>query len=179
MNADIGKLDQKLGDLLGRNPRGEPLYRWFYSEAWLHLMNLGDWRGSRTEHRKMVSLEDVWLIGHWHPPLTRSEWERQYGLKLLWPENGLYVPTNVTLAEGEFPTMDTTDQIIATIRKHRTKSYEDFYRDGEAIIARREKAAESVRSDIIDDACTAFGNDPGTRSSSVSFPSTSQQIIIP
>jgi hypothetical protein len=165
----LTKLDEKLADMLGRSPNGRPLYRWFYSDSWFHIMNLDECRGGRLEERKMVLLDDVWILGHWHEPLTRSQWEAMHGLKLLWSENGLYTPTNITLREGEFPTMDTTDQIIAVIRKHRTKTFDDFYQDGERIIERREKAAEARRSDIIDDACTAFGNDPGTRNGNVSF----------
>ncbi len=167
--ADLFKLDQKLGDLLGRNPLNEPLYRWFYSESWFHLMNMGHTRGARLEQRKMVSLNDVWLLGHWHPPLSRSAWELQYGLKLLYPSNGYYSPTNLTLVEGDFPSMNATDEFIQAIRRNQAKSFADHLADGERIIARREHAAESRREDIIDDACTAFGNDPGKRNGNVSF----------
>lgn len=183
----IEPLNDLLGDRLGRNPLGEPLYKWFHSDSWFHFMKT-DTTPVRHgavflveptfEPRKMVTAVDTWILGHWHQPEPRHEWERKYGTGLLWPREGYYSPTNVQMQRGEFPSIHTTEEVITGIRRHREKTFADFYQDGEDILAHREAAEKSKRYDIIDDAVTAFGNDPGKRNGSVSFPPTRKDLNV-
>jgi hypothetical protein len=174
------QLNNDLASRLGCSPLGfAGLYRWMHSENWFHLM-----KTDKTEvvprgllfavepvyiHRKMVELEDTWLLAHWHDSMSERQWVAEHGTKLLWPREGYYSPTNIVLSAGEAPTQTSNDQAVYLIRKQDEKTFADLAGDGERIENLKERRETSKISDRIDDSVSAFCNIPGSRSGHVSF----------
>lgn len=176
------QLNKILGDRLGKNPAGAPLYKWVNSDHFFHLMRkLDDFEERRSEnglvliepkyvHRKMVEADDIWLLAHWHAPESQYSWEMKYGPNLLWPREGFYAPVDVYLEPGTVPSMAVTEQVIEMVRHNRSKTYADHLADGDRIVERREKRQRDLISDIIDNETSAFCAVPGSKGH-VSFPS--------
>lgn len=181
---NLSELNKILGDRLGRNPKGEPYYKWINSNDFFHLMRkLDDFEEARSEsgllvliqpkyvERKMCpDLDNIWMIAHWHPGMSKWEWETKYGGDLLWPRDGYYAPTNIVLGPGEQPSHSTTEQVVYLVKKQAQKTFADHLRDSERIVERRDKHLVDQISDQIDEDTTAFANVPGTRSGHVSLP---------
>lgn len=180
---EVIALNKRLGDLLGRNPHNEPLYRWLYSETFMHWMkDIGGYKeviqpsGIITmepiyiERKMCPSLIKTWVIGHWHDAGSESEWLALYGTKGLWPRKGYYTPTNAWGERGQLPTHGLTDKLIEIVRMQRAKTAADIRAEGLRLVESEEKADRNERADIIGDAMTPFMSVPGVRGGHVSFP---------
>jgi hypothetical protein len=222
----VQKLNERIGACLGRNPQGEPLYKWVYSEDYFHWMrditgyqevfhafdpeqdrlhlaadNLAlakyhkaydEWdadseapmpekptlqrKGFITmepvyKRRKMMpQYEDTWLIAHWHEADPEHAWRIKYGSDALWPREGYWTPVNAWQERGQLPDDSLTDKIIELVSKYRVISGQQIYDEAESAVNAQERDLDNLRKDILDDACTAFGATPGSRSGGVSFP---------
>lgn len=193
----VQKLNERIGDCLGRNPHGDPLYRWIHSEGYFHWMRDisgyeerlvkvkgGAWvkfKGKRykgfismepvyRERKMMPHFEDVWLIQHWHEAESEASWRIKYGSDALWPRMGYWTPVNAWAERGQLPTESLTDKIIEIVRKRRAMTAQEIYREGERELEAIDRHVDNTRAAIIDDACTAFGAIPGSRSGGVSIP---------
>ncbi len=179
----VKKLNERIGACLGRNPAGEPLYKWVYSEDYFHWMR--DITGYQEvkqpggfitmepiyKRRKMVPhMEDTWMIAHWHEADPEYAWRIKYGSDALWPREGYWTPVNAWAERGQLPDDSLTDKIIELVSKYRAISGQEIYDEAEQAVDAQERAEDNLRKDIIDDACTAFGAIPGSRSGSTSFP---------
>lgn len=182
------QLNEFLGTRLGRNPYGEPVYKWVHSDSFMHFMK--DANGlaevklpsglivmepTYTERKARPDLIDTWLIAHWHAPEPQSVWLAKYGTRALWPRRGYYTPVDAWEDRGKPPTLAHTERVVDLVRRIRAMSdtaaaMRDEAAKTEAEIDRDERSVDSLRSDIIDDACTAFGALPGSRSGGVSIP---------
>lgn len=176
-------LDDLLGSDLGRNVFGEPLYKWQYSETFLHhYLSETEWedafinglwvRQRKVMERKMCpSLNDQWLVAMWSDAGSQDSWNDAFGDRLPWPRRGYYAPTNVALNPSELPDLSVTQEIIGLIRRQRSKTYADYMRESESSLEQTERSQLSTLDSRVQDACTAFGNaKPGSRSGGVSFP---------
>ena len=118
----IKKLNLRLAAELGRTPSGEGLYRWQWSEGWMHPMRVIDSETGQPkfnyrcgcglnravhtpacgtlivaepvyEPRKILpSLKRQWAVALWCPPLPEPLWRREFGSALQYPANGYLVP---------------------------------------------------------------------------------------
>lgn len=123
-----------------------------------------------TERKARPDLVDTWLIAHWHEPEPESSWLAKYGTRALWPRRGYYTPVDAWEDRGKPPTLAHTERVVDLVRRTRKMTASDVAAETEQAINQREKSAAGTQSDIIDDACTAFGALPGSRSGGVSIP---------
>lgn len=194
---EIKRFNDLLGSELGRNPYGEPVYRWENSEhvlrrkvvcnglkpaeRWVDrpvLDERGEPTGKTLAVREQIVaaekawpwLDHQWVVTKWcFTPY--EEWNAAFGTLLDWPERGYYHPTNAELEAGQSPTVAITQEFIGLMRKELGRTFSDYMEQSESGLDRWDKANESQIEDIIADATTAFGNIPGTRSGGVSLPS--------
>jgi len=179
MTPEQANLDLELR--LGRNPLGRGLYRWMHSDNWWHLMKIqGETKTVERfglyivepvyRYRRMVDLENTWILAHWHGNIGQDKWEREYP-NLLWPREGYYAPTNILLAPGEEITETSNDQAVYLIKMQRERTMPDLLAESEAMAEKKDRDHRNLVADQIDDSVSAFANVPGTRSAHVSFPS--------
>jgi hypothetical protein len=71
---------------------------------------------------------------------------------------------------GLYPSLEITEYFVRCIRYSRSRSLADWDNEMEDILAREERDSFNKTYDQIQDACTAFGAKPGSRSGGVSFP---------
>lgn len=183
-DSRVQKLNQTLGQELGLNPYGEPLYRWMYSEDWLHTylsateLDIQDHASGlfvcerKAKTRKMCpELHEQWIIAQWCAPGPEPRWREHFGDKLPYPARGFLAPTNVKLEPGVLPDLTVTEQIIGLWRAERKKTLADYLRESEEALAKEDRDKARQLDDMVQDACTAFGSIPGKRGDGVSFPS--------
>lgn len=163
---DLTRYNRRLGDARGRNPHGDPVYRWHHSKdlALRYPVRNGD--GSYENLRQID--EDRWLIAMWYPPCDEDDWKRQFP-DLGYPAEGMYYATDVMLLPGIEPNDTITEDVIGKLKTREGWTFRDHLDEIEGRRTKREKALAAKRSDIIDDAATAFGNIPGCRGGTVSF----------
>lgn len=221
----VRELNERLAQSLGRNPHGEPIYKWVYSETFMHWMRdisgykevfhpldpdedhrillehevameqyraaISAWDDAGEDppvqpvlnrkgfvtmdpeyiERKMCpQFKDVWLVAHWHPPQPEHIWYKLYGSDAIWPRKGFYNQTNAWAEIGQLPTDSLTDKFIEIVRRQQSMTAQAQYEEAARKFDAIDRDADRQREDMIDDACTAFGNLPGTRSGGVSFP---------
>lgn len=177
------QLNIDIGNRLGRNPLGKPMYMWINSDNFFHLMkvdretetvNVNGLFFVQPKYRQRLmcpELQNTWILAHWHGAMNQRQWEATYGPSLLWPREGYYSPTNIVLAPGEEVTQTSNDQAVYLIKKQAEKTYADHVADGERLVAKKEQRQVDQISDRIDDSVSAFCNVPGTRSAHVQMPS--------
>jgi hypothetical protein len=196
----VAKLNELLGAELGRNPFGEPLYEWGWSEDLTHYMQALDPHTGRPifdyecqcgvnktvhaasckisiakpryiERKLCPQLKEQWVALLWTSCGTLDDWLKEFGTRLRWSATGWRVPTNACLGHGEVPDRAVTWELIHKIRADRKKSYVDWLQETEDALALKERRDESRLDAMISDACTAFGNaKPGARMGGVSLP---------
>jgi hypothetical protein len=184
---EVRELNKRLGDSLGRNPFGEPLYMWFHSESWFHWMrDISGYREVKkpsgiyamepiyVERKMCPNMNDMWVVGHWHDPGDENSWNKNYGSDALFPRRGYYTPSSACQVPGQLPTQTQTDDLIWMVRKQRAKTQADVYQEGVDAVEAKERSNDSKRKDIIGDAMTAFMSVPGKRGGHVSFPSVGE-----
>lgn len=188
---EIRELNKRLGEALGWNPHGEPLYKWVHSESFFHWMRdisgykevqspsgLSVMEPIYVERKMCPNMHDMWLVAHWHDSGSEHAWIQAYGSDALYPRHGYYSQSNACQVPGQLPTATQTEDFIWMVRKHRMKTKADIYREGEDAVEARERANDSRRKDIIQDAMTAYMNIPGKRGGHVSFPGVREHAPI-
>ena len=186
----IKKMNERIGASLGRNPHGEPLYKWVHSEDFWHWMR--DITGYESvtmpsglivqqpiyKRRKMMPhYHDVWLIAHWHEADNEVSWRIKYGADALWPREGYWTPVDAWAEQGQLPTETKTDKFIELVQIRRAMTQADIAKEGQDIQDRIDKHAEDEQDAAFGDAVPAFGALPGSRSSSTSFPSVGAALL--
>lgn len=185
----INRLNDLLGSDLGRNPFGEPLYVWRFSDDWLHqYLSQTDftWNDKPVEgssamlavcepvvkERKMCpTLQNQWVLAKWCDAGPEDAWRKQFGNKLPWPRRGYHAPTNVHLDPGEFPDVAVTLEVIGKIRADRKRTFADFVNDSQDAVDHNDRADSNLIDDVIRNEMTAFYNPrPGARGNFVSLP---------
>ena len=197
----LDRLNELLGQELGRNPFGAPLYEWRWSESLFHRMLKIDRATGKPVFdyrcvcglnvlihqphcrltvavpcyipRKMApQLKDQWVAVVWSAPGTREEWLREFGTRLEYPPQGYRVPTNACLEPNVDPDAAVTWELIHKIREQRKKTFRQWIEESEDALALKERRDDSRLDAMISDACTAFGNaKPGARMGGISLPS--------
>jgi hypothetical protein len=178
-SKEIKKCNELLGRELGRNPHGDPLYKWEHGSNLVHYRHTGDNmqkvgnlylpRPSYVPVPAYPHLNDRWMLAFW-TFLPEDEWLAAFGNKMLWSKQGNYYPTNAICKVGKVPNYDYTQELIAKIQLQRNtpvSKYEEEWANEEE---RRDRAVFNTIHDVISDSLTAYGNDPGKRSGGVSFP---------
>lgn len=196
ISREIQRMNKRLGDALGMNPHGEPAYKWIWVNTWMHFMqDQNGYEPKATETglivmapkyipRRMVpGLDDPnsphrdrWHVGHWHDSGDEYAWRQMFGSAALWSRFGHYSMTDIWSQQGQAPNQQTTDDLIVRVKQFRAMTVADARKKFAEEATKQEYDKDNLRLDIIGDAMTAFGNDPGKRSGSVSFPSTSAQL---
>lgn len=170
----LERLNKRLADTRGRNPHGQPVYRWFRSCDLLYPC-----RNAAGNYEQLRQVDDdCYVIGMWSAPMPESEWRAQFP-DIGYPHQGMYYATDIMLRQGHEPTDSRTDEVAGLIKSSELKTFRDCLDEIEASRGKREKANASIISDVIDDSVTAFGNLPGSRGGSVSFGGIDATLINP
>jgi len=197
--AIVRHLNKRLGDSLGNNYHGQPLYKWIYSEEFFHWMqdikfeqNTADpndikaspvlvatkqpsglilMEPSYTRRKVCPDMVDVWMIAHWNDCGSEASWRIKHGSSLLWPRQGVYYPVNAWQERGQLPTEDLTDKVIECVRQVRSeKELKRLEALAQAAMDAKEREESNLRRDIIDECQTLeFGVMPGSRAGNVSI----------
>lgn len=197
----LARLNNLLGQELGRNPFGDPLYSWAYSEYLQHRMLKIDPHTAQPVFdyrcvcglnvlvhqphcrlttavpcyipRKMTpQLKNQWVAVVWSAPGSPEQWVREFGIRMEYPPRGYCVPTNACLEPDVDPDVAVTWDLIHKIREQRKKTMQQWITEAEDALALHERRKDAELDDMISDACTAFGNaKPGARMGGISLPS--------
>lgn len=159
----LTRLNRRLGDARGRNPRNEPVYRWVHSSELFYP----DREGSAYVQRRQIE-EDRWLVAMWQPPLPESQWKAQFP-DIGYPAQGIYYATDQILLEGIEPNDTITEDVAGRIKAIGCMTFADCLRDIERQREARDATQKRIISDFVDDACCAFDHVPGRRGDHVSF----------
>lgn len=191
----VRELNEILGRELGRNPYGEPIYEWAFSEDlfWpayatggtttkdveatiigggteIVPMTIPEYKRDRMTH----NLRHQWCVTKWFPPEELPEWNSRFpGAD--YPARGYRIHTNWYNAPNVLPTQEDTNCLVWAVRKQLGMNYVDLYNEMDAEMAKAEKAREAEVNDEVRDAFTAYLNlTPGKRGGSISMPLTAQ-----
>lgn len=193
---EVKKENRRLALALGMNPHDEPLYKWIWANTWLHLMRDISGHEPKAQESGLIVMcpiyiartmipnisdpksphRDRWAIGHWHTCGPEAFWRVNFGSDVMWSNKGFYTPTDIFSQQGQTPDSKVTDDLIVRVKQFRAMTLADTREHFAAQATQIEKDKSNLRKDMIGDALTAFGNIPGSRSGSVSFPSTSAQL---
>jgi hypothetical protein len=188
----VAELNEILGRELGRNPRGEPLFKWEWTEdlVWpasstgRKVANNKDYSvpiiGTGVEEEVTVAVvepeykprrmtdkyHDQWIITAWCKPEELDGWHHIFPGSD-YPVGGYRIHTNVAMKKGIDPGYDETQLFIHAVRDQRKAGFYQSLEDSEA--REREKRREVTR-DMIGEEIPAFLNfNPGKRGNHVSF----------
>lgn len=172
-NKRIERLNDLLGSELGRNPYGEPIFRWQYSEDLF-------WPTKKsTEYKKVGSLWvpvavmvktrmtkrlRQWVLTLWVPPEDLPQWENLFP-GAPYPARGFHITTNADIPEGDEPNLQDTERLIGGLRYQASgRPPGQVYRDFIEAEIEDEVSREKVIRDAVRDSFTAFLNPkPGAR----------------
>lgn len=178
MDKDILKrLNRVLDDNLGRNPYGEPRYKWAHTRELMYPLARPDERRTNGglyvtgEHYEMTRQieEDRWVVAVWEPSPDEETWAAAFKGEVPWPRRGMYYVSDIMLRPGIEPNDQVTNDVLGKVKAKRALTFRDFLDHAEAKAEHMNKETERIQSDYIDDVVTAFGNIPGKRGGSVSF----------
>jgi hypothetical protein len=142
---EVSRMNELMGSELGRNPFGEPVYAWKWSEDLLHPMAVVEESDTGVRpvldyiadpesglivasqrfvlRKECLTLQDQWVLCKWIAPMDPVEWRKTFGHSLEWDSRGSYAPISASgsgnyasLNPGERPTDAITWQAIRTIR---------------------------------------------------------------
>lgn len=188
----VRKLNQFIGQELGFNKFGAPLYEWRFSEEVFHTylascpddngelqLDINDKHPSglfvcewQVKTRKLCpSLHEQWVMVKWVDAGDLDLWKRQFGDKLPWPPRGYLTATNASLAHGDFPDMAASLDFIGKMRAERKRKRADYENESTDALDREEAQQHERLKDMIGEEFTAFGNPkPGSRGGGISLP---------
>jgi hypothetical protein len=117
---DINRYNGRLGDARGRNPHGQPVYRWMHStdDELRYPARAGI---GRVEWLRQLDY-DRWAIAMWYPSGDEGRW-RQMFPDLAYPHQGMYYVTDVILAAGVEPNDTITEDAIGKLKKRDGKTF--------------------------------------------------------
>lgn len=200
------ELNKLLGQELGTNPRGEPIYKWEWSED-LFWPAYATGRSTVREipgsslvapepeyrrDRQTHNLHDQWVITKWISPeqlVTHWRWPEVFpGAGV--PVDGYRLKTDWYNKPGVEPTTDDTRCFIWAVRKQAPAGYnpanpdahgvsegQRLEREMNAEVDEREASLQREIEDEVRDQFGAFLNPaPGKRGNFVSFPSTPKEL---
>lgn len=182
-----------LGQELGRNPHGLPVYSWKYSEDWtrtkrvMYLSDLADelipefdYKGDTetgilravpkyTEEKVCLDLVNQWIMSVWIKPESFDEWRANYGDALEWPKHGDFWPVShptgvVCLEPCVVPTVDITWEFIHAVRHSRKLSEADFEAQYDAAQKSRDDAMKDRMMGTLMNVLPVYFGIPGSRS---------------
>ncbi len=178
----IDKLNRLLAERLGRTPTGGPRYKWVQAHQLKHYRYIGDeWVQAskvtglvapKPQFMEVVAyphLGQRWVFAVWQH-VSREDWDKAFGSRVVFHKEGQYFPLLV-MREGRKPDLDITEFFIGQVNTDRSKTIADVEQELETSQERVERSTWGRIYDMIDDATTAFGTKPGSRSGGVSFPS--------
>lgn len=182
---EVRRLNAFMGQELGSNRLGGPVYSWAYSEDTFHNflseteLDINDSRASgllvcewQVKTRKLCpELHDQWVVVKWSDAGAESDWRRQFGDKLPWPSRGYFAPTNAHLLPGVLPDMAATLEFIGKMRAERKRKFAEYVNESTDALDREESQQHERLKDMIGEEFTAFGNPkPGSRGGGISLP---------
>lgn len=188
----VEALNRRLGGYFGFTVAGIPKLRWAWSEdLWWEGANSGEFEEVPTGGllalvtRKRVKvkmcpwLEDQWVAVKWlpMPEYINRGWKLdavQRGESK--PLDGRFISTNAHLPPGQTPDESATEELKHEILRQLGYTEARLNEETLAAEAADEREKDRLRGDIIEDALTAYLNDPGKRGGSVSFPSVNQTM---
>ena len=198
--TETERLNDLLGRELGRNPYGEPIFVWSWSED---LMWPAYKTGKMTtkavsapiigtdqvetvemtvpeyrQDRMCARLKDQWVITKWNPPESLERWQSTFpGAD--WPARGYRIHTNASLPRfpggPTLPNTGDTEFFIQTMREQRSMSFEDRLADMQRAADMKDLVERNALEDELRDMVPAFVNGrPGKRGGYVSTPFSKQ-----
>lgn len=174
---ELARLNRILGDSLGRNPQGDPIYKWIWSRDLTFPMRSGTkttTQGGLVIFDHDYTMEpqvsdECWLLAKWCAPCSPSEWLGTFGGEVGFPSNGLYYTTDVMLKAGVEPNEAVTYDCIGKVKHLRNLTVSQILEAQKDKMSRSEKRSDDRVADFIADKATAFGNVPGKRGGATSF----------
>src|ERR1700730_13781325 len=118
------RLNNRLGDNLGRNPHNGSVYRWFHTRDLKYPSRTAD---GGYEHLRQID-EDRWILAMWMPPPSEAEWHASFP-DLGYPHQGMYYATDMMLKVGLEPDDRATDVLQDLARKNRHTTFLDKLQD--------------------------------------------------
>lgn len=180
-----------LAQELGRNPHGQPVYVWRYSEDWtrtkrvMSLLNGDlvpefDYKADTesgilravpkyVEEKVCLHLTNQWIMSIWLPSEDFDQWRAKYGDALEWPKHGDHWPVShpkgvVCLEPGVVPTTDITWEFIYQAKRDRGMTLADYEKAyDERQHSKEQDMDERLMGTLTDNLPTYFGI-PGSRS---------------
>lgn len=176
----LARLNRVLADPvtgLGRNPHGQPMYKWAHTrELQFPLALPSETRsqggifmlGSHYQWTRQIE-DDRWVLAVWDGSWSEAQWNATFRGEVPWPRQGMYYASDIMLKPGVEPNDQATNDVLGKVRAKAPMTMKDFLEHAEAKVERAKRETEQIQSDYIDDVVTAFGNIPGKRGGSVSF----------
>jgi len=178
-NAEVKQSNKILKQDLGQNLRGDATYAWKWIPDLKHFRNTGrDF--ARTDSGLLVPtpnyvpvpayphLGNRWALCMWQFR-SQADWLARFGTSMIWPNNGEYYITDMIMIEGKSPTIDATEEIIRRVKYNRSITITQLEESDQQKDEYEERSIYNKIFEQVDDALTAFGNDPGKRNSGISF----------
>ena len=172
---ELKRWNHLMGEELGFNPHGEPVYRWEFSEhAHRKKVLVEDERTIAMEWQPTAGglympqpviidavgwpgLKSKWVVTHWRF-VPKEEWEAGPTRYLPWPWRGTYHPTNCNLNAGEVPTLAITQEFIGMCKREREHTFADYMNQAEAGLEKLDKWQGDQIDNHIGDIGGAMGN---------------------
>lgn len=115
-------------------------------------------------------LGNCWMLAKWNSSIPEEEWWRRFGDLAPWPKHGEYTPIENWICRRDEDLERESAHAAYALRQHLGKKFNDFLDESNAKAEKNKRDERNLIGDFVDDAGTAFGNIPGSRSTGVSFP---------
>jgi hypothetical protein len=172
----IDKLNERLGQELGKRPNGDPIFKWVRTRDLFYLYETGKYEEKKTEagiyfmtpvwerHSHAEVFGNVWCLAIWKSPkqivedaLQRSvgdpesEWNNIMHGSFPYPGNGEYgVIENILLPPGQVPTEQLTTYALYAAFDALTLKIPDHVRAAKEELDRQAKADAREWDDAVD-----------------------------
>lgn len=182
MNKAIAELNNVLGLELGRNPYGEPVYQWDWSEdLFWPAYSTGETKERKTEgglyvmertyarKRMTDKYQHQWLVTKWFRPDQLTHWKQLFP-DAPYPVRGYRVHTDFAMGKGKLPDREQTDWLIWQLKLQMGTNERQASQDYEDQQDKDRKSKSARIGDEIRDSFTAGLNPyPGKRGNFVSW----------
>lgn len=148
-----------------------PAGLWVPGELQYERHSWGEMRGADGK-----PLGNSWVMAHWVAPISEAAWKTKYQNKAPWPKHGEYAPIENWVCRRDEDLENESAHAEFALRQHLSKTYDDFLEDATAAAQKVKRDEREEFGDFVDDAMTAFGNIPGSRSTGVSLPSKETSV---